>query len=230
MCLEQETGADYLRTSMPIKNYSMILQLPINSKPKNSSENTRIVSFLFNTLQEVKVQNNGIHGCINSNREKLGKSNWIQFRQCLIQGPLLLNPWAALCFLSSIASFLVHHSARRGEDKVHNSDQSSVVSAPVEKGMKAEVAFSMRSQRWGAVLTKARNAGSCSSKARNEKVEDQQCNTWQCYAAPVAFHPAKSSFHWAEFVLGCSFEMFPENTSNTPTKPLDDMDYVKKKY
>lgn len=92
MCLKQETGADYLRTFM-------ILQLSINSKPKTSSENTRIVSFLFNTLWEAKVHNSGIHGWIKSNREKLEESsNWIQFRQCLIQGNLLLNPRAVLCF------------------------------------------------------------------------------------------------------------------------------------
>lgn len=47
------------------------------------------------------------------------------------------------------------------------------------------------------------------AKLGMKKVEDQQ---WQCYSVPVAFHPAKSSFHLPEFVLGCSFEMFPENT------------------
>lgn len=99
-------------------NYSTIIQLSINSKPKASFENTRTVSSLFNTLQEEKVHNSGIHGWINSNREYLGKSsNWIQFRCCLIQGTSLLNPQAALCFLCSVASFLVQYSARRGEDK-----------------------------------------------------------------------------------------------------------------
>lgn len=60
-------------------------------------------------------------------------------------GDFTFSPSAALCFLSSVSSFLVQHSAR-GEDKVHNSDQSSVVSAPEEKGMEAEVVFLMRNK------------------------------------------------------------------------------------
>lgn len=60
-------------------------------------------------------------------------------------GDFTFSPSAALCSLSSVSSFLVQHSAR-GEDKVHNSDQSSVVSAPEEKGMEAEMVFLMRNK------------------------------------------------------------------------------------
>lgn len=166
---EQITSGDPRKS-----NYSTIIQLPINSKPKASFENTRIVSFLFNTLQEDKVHNSGIHGWINCNREKLGKSsNWIQFRRCLIQGTLLVNSWAALYFLSSLVSFLVQHSAR-SEDKVHNSDQSRVVSALEEKGMKAEAMFLMRSKRWGAVLTKARKLL-------------EQSSEWKCWGSTMYY-------------------------------------------
>lgn len=111
-------------------------------------------------------------------REKLGKSsNWIQFRQCLNKHPgqSAFEPLGCLVFSIFCCIFLVQ--ILQEQVKIKYTIVISVVSAPEEKSTKAKVVFLMRSQRWGAVLTKAWNAGSCSSKAQNEKVEDQQCVT-----------------------------------------------------
>lgn len=129
----------------------------------------------------------------------------LQLRQCLNKHPWDFTFEPLHCHVFSIfcCILLVQHSARRDEDKGHSSGIKAVVCQLQKRKAQRQKQCSWRDHK-GEEQDPLRHGmqATCSSKAQNEKVEDQQCTTWQCNSAPVVLHPAKSSFHRVVFSFG----------------------------